>query len=149
MQQAEKCMKELASAYNEFLDLRDQQTKRKKRLERLLALIGPWDWESYAVDYTEREAQRLTGIYASNASEFEHWRSSLPLWEAMKEYLSFVPEARIGEMEGFFEHVGFREGNRQAMESAMKRHPSAFKIRRKKREKYLSLKGVDDASANK
>jgi len=147
VQFVEKRMKELASAYNEFLDLREEKTRRSQRIERLMALIGPWDWHSDEADYTEREAQRITGMHATNATELEEWRAHLPLWEAMREYLSFVPEARIAEMEVFFDHVGFEEGNRQAIESALKRHPSAFKARRKKREKYLSLKGAYDAAS--
>jgi len=147
MRQIEKRMKELASAYNEFLDLREEKARRKQRIERLMALIGPWNWHSDKADYTNHDAQRITGMYANNATEFEEWRAHLPLWEAMREYLSFVSEARIAEMEGFFDHIGFEEGNRQAMESALKRHPSVFKTRRKKREKYLSLKGAYDAPA--
>lgn len=147
VQFVEKRMKDLASAYNEFLDLREEKTRRQQRIERLMALIGPWDWHSAEADYTEREAQRITGMYATNATELEEWRAHLPLWEAMREYLSFVPEARIAEMEQFFDHIGFSEGNRQAIESALKRHPATFKARRRKREKYLSLKGAyGDAS---
>ncbi len=146
MQFVETRMKELAAAYNEFLDLRAEKTRRKQRMERLLALTGPWDWHSQSgdADYTEREAQRITSMYATNATEFEKWRAHLPLWEAMREYLSFVPEARIAEMEQFFHHIGFSEGNRQAIESALKRHPTVFRARRRKREKYLSLKGDYD-----
>jgi hypothetical protein len=150
MQAVERRMKELAPAYNEFLDLREEKTRRKQRIERLLALIGPWDWHSQRLDgdYTEREAQRITSMYATNATEFEEWRAHLPLWEAMREYLSFVPEARIAELEQFFNHIGFGEGNRQAIESALKRHPLLFGRRRRKREKYLRLKGeVHDAAA--
>jgi hypothetical protein len=58
----------------------------------------------------------------------------------MKEYLQHVPEARIGEMEDFFETVKMPNANRQAMESALKRHPETFKIRKDKRDKFISLK---------
>ncbi len=58
----------------------------------------------------------------------------------MKEYLQYVPEARIAEMEDFFGAVKIPNANRQAMESALKRHPETFKIRKDKRDKYISLK---------
>jgi len=45
----------------------------------------------------------------------------------VKEYLHFVPEARIREIEDFFQRsVGIIELNRQAIESAIKRHPETF-----------------------
>lgn len=134
-------MKEISAAYNEFLDLRDEAKQRKRRIERLLAIVGPWDWESPKVDYAEHEAMDVVKKYPRNATEFEALRAQLPLWEAMREYLSFVDEARIGEMEDFFRYIEFTEGNRQAIESALKRHPKVFKTRKKKREKYVSLKG--------
>jgi hypothetical protein len=125
-------MKELAMAYNEFLDLREEARTRKERLERLIGLLGQADEQPHL----PRVAQFYSGLTP------DELRSKLPLWEAMKEYLSFVPEARIGEMEEFFAAVGFTEGNRQAMESALKRHASIFKIRKRKREKHISLKGA-------
>jgi hypothetical protein len=42
-------------------------------------------------------------------------RANLTLWEAIREYLSIIPEAPIGEMEDFFQNeIGLSEGNRQA-----------------------------------
>lgn len=141
MKAVESRMKEISVYYNEFLDLREEAKRRKQRIESLLAIVGPWDWESPKVDYVEHEAMDAVKKYPRNAIEFAALRAQLPLWEAMREYLSFVDEARIGEMEDFFRHVGFAEGNRQAIESALKRHPKVFKTRKKKREKYISLKG--------
>ena len=149
MGEVECRMKELAASYNEFLDLREQKAQRKPRIERLLALAGPWDWDSANFDYHENEAMRITGVYANTAQDAAELLAKLPLWEAMVEFLSFVPEARIGEMERFFQDIDFPEGNRQAIESALKRHPSLFKTRKKKREKYISLKGVPDAASTK
>jgi hypothetical protein len=70
-------------------------------------------------------------------------RAELPLWEAMREYLHYVPEARIADMEEFFGSefgVNLNGANRQAIESALKRHPEAFKTHKKGREKYISLR---------
>lgn len=126
-------MKELASCYNEYLDLREEETSRRQRAERIVAVIGPYDFESYSL-----AAQEPARAYLSKSPE--ELRSGLPLWEAMREYLSYVPEARIGEMEEFFQRAGLAEGNRQAIESALKRHPKVFSTRKKKREKYIALR---------
>lgn len=118
-QEIKERLEVLAPAYNEVLDLRTEYSTRKARAETLLAIIGDHDLQ------TNDPAHRL--------------RFQLPLWQAMKEYLQHVPEARIREMEEFFLHVGYDQGNRQAMESALKRHPKEFHVRRNKREKYLCL----------
>ncbi len=132
-QEIKERMEALAHAYNEFLDLRAEYAARKTRAGILFGLIGD-DIHSASPNWAETSASELTGGSANTL------RSQLPLWEAMKEYLQHVPEARIGEMEEFFSHIGYDEGNRQAMESALKRHPKEFRVRRKKREKFISLR---------
>ena len=132
-QEIRKRMQELAPAYNEFLDLRAEGEQRKARLLILYGLIGD-DIHTPNPLFVERGAREITG------GTDKSLRDALPLWEAMREYLHYVPEARIGEMEEFFSHIGYGEGNRQAIESALKRHPKEFRIRKKKREKYLSLR---------
>jgi len=122
----------LAAAYNEFNDLRKEAAQRKAHMAILYGLIGD-DLHTGNLDWVETSARAFVG---GNDKEM---RSQLPLWEAMKEYLQYVPEARIGEMEEFFSHIGYEEGNRQAIESALKRHPREFHVRKRKREKYLSL----------
>ncbi|MGH9728605.1 MAG: hypothetical protein ACRD4V_08450 [Candidatus Acidiferrales bacterium] len=126
-------MENLANAYNEFLDLRAEFEERKARTGVLYGLIGD-DIHASSSDWVEHGARIVAG------GSDKTLRERLPLWEAMKEYLQYVTEARIGEMEEFFSHIGYEEGNRQAIESALKRHPKEFSVRKKKREKYIALK---------
>jgi hypothetical protein len=146
MKVIQKRTEKLSAAYNEFLDLRAEAERRKARVKRLLVLLGPWDFDSPANDYMEKDAQEIANTYISNAEQLGRLRADMPLWHAMREYLSFVPEARIAEMEEFFDHIGFTEGNRQAMESALKRHPKVFRTHKRKREKYISLKEQHEES---
>jgi hypothetical protein len=142
-------MRELASAFNEYRDLLEENSLRKVRVENLLTVVGPWDWESPDADYKEHQALQVLGIDVNNAQEAESLRSKFPLWRAMQEYLRFVPEARIADMESFFDHVGYGGANRQAMESALKRHPGVFKTRKRGGQKLISLKkgsGESDAA---
>jgi len=127
-------MEELASPYNEFLDLRAEYEKRKARTGVLYGLIGDDIHAAADTDWVENGARVLAG------GTDKTLREQLPLWKAMREYLQYIPQARIGEMEEFFSHVGYDEGNRQAIESALKRHPKIFAARKQKREKYISLK---------
>jgi hypothetical protein len=132
MRAAEKRMKDLESCYNEYIDLRDETAKRRERLLRILALVG-----FHSVPGDDATLEPAAAAFTSSEKEL---RANLPLWEAMQEYLSHVKEARITEMENFFDSRGFHEGNRQAMESALKRHPEVFRTRKSKREKYISLR---------
>jgi hypothetical protein len=147
MKTINKRLEKLSAAYNEFLDLRAEAERRKARVKRLLVLLGPWDFDSSTDDFTERAAQETAGTYINNGEELGRLRADMPLWHAMREYLSFVPEARIAEMEEFFTHIGFSEGNRQAIESALKRHPKVFRTHKRKRDKYISLKEQREESS--
>ena len=128
-------LKELTKAYNEFLDLQKEAESRKRRIQVLFSLVGPHDQN--APEGHESEHKTAISVLQERAEEL---REKLPLWKAMREYLMHVPEARIGEMETFFQSMNYADGNRQAMESALRRHPKVFKTRKEKREKYISLK---------
>jgi hypothetical protein len=95
--------------------------------------------ENFALLY-DTDQEFSSAIGAATTVSPKQCRDNLSLWEAMKEYLQYVPEARIAETEAFFEAVQMPNANRQSMESALKRHPETFKIRKDNREKYISLK---------
>jgi|SRR5579859_1764711 len=135
IQEINEELKRLTSAYNKFLDLQKEAEERKRRLQVLFSLVGPIDQN--APDNRGAEHRFAISLLKENVEEL---RSKLPLWKAMREYLRHAPEARIGEMEAFFQEMKFTDGNRQAIESALRRHPKVFKIRKEKREKYISLK---------
>ena len=130
-------LRELTKAYNEYVDLKNEAKGRRERLEILFALVGGLDLNKARETGEDSEHQTAQQVLSVSQEEI---RATLPLWKAMQEFLSYVPEARIGEMETFFESVDYADGNRQAIESALKRHPDIFKIRKQKREKYISLK---------
>lgn len=136
MQQAQERLRDLAPVYHEFIELQKEAVERKRHIETLVALVGSVNFNvKPGNDTTKKQLEKLELV------DVDAYRSRLPLWEAMREYLTYIPEARIGEMEEFFQkEIGFAEGNRQAMESALKRHPKVFKTRKQKREKYISLK---------
>lgn len=129
-------MRELKKHYNEYLDLQREALDRRKRMEVLLSIVGEIDYEGAALGSRTRHETAMV----LSGKQVEELRSALPLWKAMEEYLQHVPETRIGEMEEFFQGVGLIEGNRQAIESALRRHGKRFRTRKQKREKYISLK---------
>ena len=128
-------MRELREAYNRFVDLRDEQVKHEQRTERILAILG--------ADLAKEagEADQDNQIKHVDVPPVEALRDETPLWMMMEEYLRHVQEARLTEMEDFLQSsVRIKEANRFAMESALKRHPEVFKVRKKGREKFVSLK---------
>jgi hypothetical protein len=135
VEQIDERLKELIKAHNEFIDLQKEAETRKKRIQILFSLVGPIDPHAPA----GRGAEHRIALNLLRESQ-EALLEKLPLWKAMREYLSHVAESRIGEMEQFFQSMNYVEGNRQAIESALRRHPKVFKIRKEKREKYISLK---------
>jgi hypothetical protein len=124
-------------AYHRVRDEMSQLSRRENRVKAIVGVLGANACEEYAK--ADKEFDSAFTLEIASAKEL---RNDLSLWEAMKEYLQHVSEARIGEMEDFFAAVEMSNANRQAMESALKRHPETFKIRRdkSKREKYISLK---------
>jgi hypothetical protein len=130
-----KEMEPLAAAYNRFIDLQKERTQREKRIQRIIAVLG-----KQSDDLLKHDKEPDYPI--SGGMVIAIPREELPLWEAMKEYLHYVAEARIAEMESFFGSVFGVDfpANRQAIESALKRHKETFKVRKSKREKFISLK---------
>ncbi|HEY4905051.1 MAG TPA: hypothetical protein VIH89_16370 [Candidatus Sulfotelmatobacter sp.] len=144
LQGIQKEKTELAAAYNRFLDLTDEQARREVRMKRIVAVLGKTEYYNLVQTEPVNEPDAPNGPLTSQMiMEPDLLRENLALWEAMKEYLHYVPEARIAEIEEFLCYpfgVGMEGANRQAIESALKRHPETFKTRKKGREKFISLK---------
>jgi hypothetical protein len=139
LQKATKEMDSLAEAYNRYVDLRNEQIRREKRMERIMAVIGNKGLED-AMEATKDHGNSVALSF--KMVDVDTLRYDLSVWEAMKEYLHYVPEARIPEIEDFFGFLGvkFESVNRASIDSALKRHPETFKVRKQKREKLISLK---------
>jgi len=129
-------MKAVAEAYNRFVDLCEEQLKRENRIKRIIGVLGPTEHIRMIKEETEPDSTLSSAITATARD----LRDDLPLWEAMKEYLQHVPEARIAEMEEFFSSAEMPNANRQSMESALRRHSDTFRVRKDKRHKYISLR---------
>jgi hypothetical protein len=123
-------------AYHRVRDEMEQIAAREERVNRILGVLGLHE-SGRILEEEEDLARAINQTLTFSPTQL---RERLSLWEAMREYLQYVPEARIAEMEDFFSAVKMSNANRQAMESALKRHPETFKIRKDGREKYISLK---------
>ncbi|MGO9123530.1 MAG: hypothetical protein ACLP6G_01440 [Terriglobales bacterium] len=131
MQSVRKELSELASAYNRYVDLKAQIDSRSKRIQRLMAVLGDESVSNIAKDAVRAETN-LQG-------DPESLRTDLPLWQAVKEYLTFAGQTKVGDIQQFFGATNY-EVSRQAIESALRSHTSTFRVARKGRDKYISLK---------
>jgi len=115
-------MAELSATYNRYLDLQNQLSAHERSSEKLKALLGPGP-----IPLGDQD------------SEAEELRSELELWEAVEQFLRFVPEARLREIVEFLEATGIKT-SRQAIEACLRAHPKVFAVRVKRRVKFVSLK---------
>jgi hypothetical protein len=123
-------------AYHRVKDEMEQVRRRESRVNSILGVFGL----NEVARIHEHEPELASALDSVTKISPTTLRDKLSLWEAMKEYLQYVSEARIAEMEDFFCAVYMPNANRQAMESALKRHPETFRTRKDGREKYISLK---------
>lgn len=128
-------MTELAPFYNEFIDLRDQLKEYNEQINNLKGVFGPAYPEVMLGDKSD-----VIGETSEVTPSWMEMRDSLPLWVALREYLAASGEARVGEADEFLNHLNFPNVRRQSIESALRRHPETFRVRKVGKEKYISLK---------
>lgn len=131
MQSVRKELAELASAYNRYVDLKTEVDSRSKRIKRLMAILGPDSIAGLGTDEVQSELD-LQG-------ESDGLREELSLWRAIEEYLIIAGETKVGDVQGFFSAMNY-EVTRQAIESALRSHANKFRVVKRGREKYISLK---------
>jgi len=66
--------------------------------------------------------------------------SNFSLWRVMREVVRQTAEIRVFELEAHLKSFGLNKASRPAIESALDTHPKEFKITKRGREKFVSLK---------
>jgi hypothetical protein len=66
-------------------------------------------------------------------------RKTIPLWKVIREIVRHTEKIRIADLEIQLQTFGYSV-TRQAIESAIKPHPSVFRDSKPSREKFVSLK---------
>jgi predicted RNase H-like nuclease (RuvC/YqgF family) len=127
--------KTLASAYERYNILQKELKQQEKRIDRLAGLIGP---NLFLAAELEDNSSVIIDTVETHTT-IDQLRNELSLWEAMVEYLSYAEEARIQDIQTFLESFGIM-ASREAVESALKRHPETFKSKKRGGTKLVSLK---------
>ncbi len=126
-----KEMNKLRSAYNRFRDLTEQERTIRERGLRVCALLAP-----------ELSQSDLADVFADDVAtvdSVQDMRDRISLWEMISVVLDQTGEIRIFELNLLLAHFKI-DATRQAIESAIDTHKKMFHVRRKGREKYVSLK---------
>jgi hypothetical protein len=127
-EEADRVMFQHADAYNRYLDAQRAAAEADARIKRIGGVLN-----STAMAGTNEEVLK-------KLRELRVKESDLPLWEAIAEYLCHAEEASIEDIQEFFVWLPFKEPSRPAIESALKTHKNLFKITKRARGKFISIK---------
>ncbi len=137
VQEIRKEQDKLVSAHERYLVLQKELRQQERRIDRLAGLIGP----DLFLETELGDKSDVIGETVESHTSIRQLRDELALWEALQEYLLYAEEARIQDIQLFLDSFGIR-ASREAIESALKRHPETFKSRKRGGTKLVSLKGA-------
>lgn len=126
-----KRMNQLRAHFVEFRDLAEQAHVLHERIRTNVGVLG-------AGFLKEQEISTLAaeGIMIANLNE---QRRNTKLWRAVREIVRQATRVRIVELEAVLDSLSFKV-SRQAIESAISTHPHVFRITKKGREKFVSIR---------
>lgn len=136
-------MNELRPSYLKYRELAEQVKEKEDRARIAATLIAnTWEDERDLQSRDEHLARLCTdaGIpVQDNALSLEVYK--VPMWKLIREIVRQTPEIQIVELESAVREFGAKT-SRQAIESALETHRKEFRIIKRGREKFVSLKGA-------
>jgi hypothetical protein len=128
--------------YNEL----SKQVESKERIVKIgfaLLLNAPMKVNPLADAYTSnreqiKEVEREANNLALDVGDLD--LSNFSLWRVIREVVRQTAEIRVFELEAHLKGFGLKKATRPAIESALITHPKEFKITKRGREKFVSLK---------
>ena len=118
----------------QFQEYRELDTVARALEERIRATVGTLS----DVALGAKDLSDLADLGVSIPSLKEE-RENTPLWKVVREITRQVTQIRVVELETVLRTLEFKV-SRQAIESAIETHPHTFRVTKKAREKYVSLK---------
>lgn len=122
----------IRATYLRFLDIEKQKRGLTERVETTACLL------------LARGADETTGTmrgYLENVGLVipKDWRSHVPTWRVIAEIVRQFPKMQVVEIVRVLERLGFQV-SRQAVESALTTKADKFRITKRGREKFVSLR---------
>lgn len=130
-------LNDLRPKYQRYRELSEQLKAREERAQIVAGML------SSAV---KEESDAKTFIRVLNKLEKAGLRDvadsdEVPLWKLIREILRQVPEMQIVDVESILRSLEIKT-TRQTVDSALATHSGVFSVRKKGRQKFISLKGV-------
>lgn len=139
-----KIQEDLAPHHLRYVDSKKRSKGHWKRIMYILRILGP---EQVAKIGKSDQTGILREI-ADNPSQSADARVRLPLWKAMREFLSEEGESRVADITAYLEAKGYANLSRQIIESAIRRHAETFGVRTRKRERLVFLKETEESQSD-
>lgn len=117
----------------QFLEYRELDRQARELDERVRSQIGVFG--DFFVDKKIENLSSELGITTTAKQE----AANTPLWKKIREVVRQTTEIRMTELEQVMNTMG-HEVTRQGIESALKTHKDIFRVARKGREVFVSLK---------
>jgi hypothetical protein len=122
----------IRATYLRFLDIEKQKRGLVERVETTACLLlakGPAEGTADMRGYLEN-----VGLVIP-----KDWRSHVPTWRVIAEIVRQFPKTQVVEIVRILERLGFQV-TRQAVESALTTKADKFRITKRGREKFVSLR---------
>ncbi len=123
----------LHETYLRYRELLEERSSLEDRLRVNLSIIGNIAGDKKP---TLEDVRFDLGLAISDVDKE---RKTIPLWKVIREIIRHTEKIRIVDLEIQLETFGYSV-TRQAIESAIKTHPSTFRDTKRSREKFVSLK---------
>lgn len=123
----------LRSSYLRFLDIEKHKRSLRERAETAACLLA-----GRAISHEEEE-EMLDTLEETGIVVPQDWRNHVPTWKVIAEIVRQFPKMQVVEIVRILSLFNFQV-SRQAVESALSTRADKFRITRKGREKFVSLK---------
>jgi hypothetical protein len=125
------------------LSAQAESKERSVKIGYALMLNAPTQAKADVCAYTKSIDQAFGAFSDADLtlSETDIDLLKMSLWRVIREVVRQVVEIRVFELEEYLNTFGLK-ASRPAIESALATHPKEFKITKRGREKFVSLKGA-------
>lgn len=138
-------LNKLRACWQRFLELSSQVESKERTVKIGRALLGnaPVKIDSSGEAYVDpehmREIRKEIEKLAIDSVDLDLCKVSL--WRVIREIVRQTPKIRVYELEEHLKSFGIKKASRPAIESALDTHPKDFKLTRRGRETFVSLRG--------
>ncbi len=137
-------LNKLRVSWQSYLELSKRIESEERRFNIGLALLrsGPVkvnpSGNAHADPQYTREMRKEVEELAVDIADLD--LSKVSLWRVIREIVRQTAEIRVCELEAHLKSFGVKKASRPAIECALDTHPKEFKLSKRGREKFVSLK---------